>query len=78
MAATIAVTNAKARPGLITAAEILTMGYDPDDFDFEQIDGVVCGRKRERKETKTPETRRPDYKILHPNSEQQITLYRNL
>jgi hypothetical protein len=34
------------RPGLITAAEILTRGYDPDDFDFEQIDGVVYGRRR--------------------------------
>lgn len=34
------------RPGLITAAEILTQGYEPDDFDFEQIDGVVYGRRR--------------------------------
>jgi len=34
------------RPGLITAAEILTRGYDPDDFDFEQIDGVAYGRRR--------------------------------
>jgi hypothetical protein len=34
------------RPGLITATEILTRGYDPDDFDFEQIDGVVYGRRR--------------------------------
>lgn len=34
------------RPGLITAAEILTKGLDPDDFDFEQIDGVVYGRRR--------------------------------
>jgi hypothetical protein len=34
------------RPGLITAAEILTRGYDPDDFDFEQIDGVVYGKRR--------------------------------
>ena len=38
------------RPGLITAAEILTRGYDPDDFDFEQINGVIYGRKRERKQ----------------------------
>jgi hypothetical protein len=37
------------RPGLITAAEILTRGYDPDDFDFEQIDGVAYGRRRARK-----------------------------
>jgi len=35
------------RPGLITAAEILARGYDPDDFDFEQIDGVVYGRRKE-------------------------------
>jgi len=34
------------RPGLITVAEILTRGYDPDDFDFEQIDGVAYGRRR--------------------------------
>ena len=34
------------RPGLITAAEILTRGYDPNDFDFEQIDGVIYGRRR--------------------------------
>lgn len=34
------------RPGLITAAEVLTRGYDPDDFDFEQINGVVYGRRR--------------------------------
>ena len=34
------------RPGLITAAEILTRGLDPDDFDFEQIDGVMYGRRR--------------------------------
>lgn len=34
------------RPGLITAAEILTKGYDPEDFDFEQIDGIVYGRRR--------------------------------
>ena len=34
------------RPGLITAAEILTRGYDPDDFDFEQIDGVAYGRRK--------------------------------
>lgn len=34
------------RPDLITAAEILTRGCDPDDFDFEQIDGVVYGRRR--------------------------------
>ena len=38
------------RPGLITAAEILTRGYDPDDFDFEQINGVVYGKKRERRQ----------------------------
>ena len=36
------------RPGLITAAEILTRGYDLDDFEFEQIDGVVYGRRRNR------------------------------
>jgi len=34
------------RPGLITAAEILTRGYDLDDFDFEVIDGVAYGRRR--------------------------------
>ena len=34
------------RPDLITAAEILTRGYDPDDFDFEVIDGVAYGRRR--------------------------------
>jgi len=34
------------RPGLITAAEILTRGYDPDDFDFEVIDGVAYGKRR--------------------------------
>lgn len=34
------------RPDLITAAEILTRGYDPEDFDFEVIDGVAYGRKR--------------------------------
>jgi len=34
------------RPDLITAAEILTRGYDPDDFDFEQIDGVAYGRRK--------------------------------
>ena len=38
------------RPGLITAAEILTRGYDPDDFDFEQINGVIYGRKKERRQ----------------------------
>jgi hypothetical protein len=30
----------------ITAAEIITRGYDPDDFDLEQIDGVVYGKRR--------------------------------
>ena len=34
------------RPGLITAAEILTRGLDPVDFDFEQINGVIYGRRR--------------------------------
>jgi hypothetical protein len=34
------------RPGLITTAEILTRGYDPEDFDFEQIKGVFYGRRR--------------------------------
>lgn len=34
------------RPGLITAAEIIARGYDPDDFELEQIDGVVFGRRR--------------------------------
>jgi hypothetical protein len=34
------------RPGLITAAEILTRGFDPDDFDFEAIDGVAFGRRK--------------------------------
>jgi hypothetical protein len=34
------------RPDLITVAEIITRGYDPDDFDLEQIDGVVYGRRR--------------------------------
>ena len=34
------------RPGLITAAEIIARGYDPDDFELEQIDGVVYGRRR--------------------------------
>lgn len=34
------------RPDLITAAEILTRGYDPDDFDFEVTDGVAYGRRR--------------------------------
>jgi len=35
------------RPGLIPAAEILTRGFNLDDFDFEQIDGVVYGRRKE-------------------------------
>jgi len=34
------------RPGLITAAEIIARGYDPDDFDFEVIDGVAYGKRR--------------------------------
>jgi hypothetical protein len=34
------------KPGLITAAEIISRGYDPDDFDFEEIDGVIYGRRR--------------------------------
>lgn len=34
------------RPDLITAAEILTRGYDLNDFDFEQIDRVIYGRRR--------------------------------
>lgn len=34
------------RSGLITSAEILARGYDPDDFDFEVIDGVAYGRRR--------------------------------
>jgi hypothetical protein len=34
------------RPGLMTAAEILTRGLDPHDFDFEGIDGVAYGRRR--------------------------------
>ena len=38
------------RPGLITAAEILTRDLGPDDFDFEQINGVIYGRKRERRQ----------------------------
>jgi hypothetical protein len=34
------------RPDRITVAEIITRGYDPDDFDLEQIDGVVYGRRK--------------------------------
>jgi hypothetical protein len=34
------------RPGLITAAEIIARGYDPDDFELEQIDGVVFGKRK--------------------------------
>jgi len=33
-------------PGRITAAEIITRGYDPSDFDFEKINGVIYGRRR--------------------------------
>ena len=33
-------------PGRITAAEIISGGYDPEDFDFEQINGVIYGRRR--------------------------------
>jgi len=36
------------RPGLITAAEIIARGYDPDDFELEQIDGVVYGKRRDK------------------------------
>jgi len=34
------------KPGLITAAEIITRGHDPNDFDLERIDGVIDGRRR--------------------------------
>jgi hypothetical protein len=33
-------------PGRITAAEIISRGYDPNDFDFEKINGVIYGRRR--------------------------------
>jgi hypothetical protein len=33
-------------PDLYSGAEIITRGYDPKDFDFEQINGVVYGRRR--------------------------------
>jgi len=33
-------------PGRLTAAEIITRGYDPNDFDFEKINGVIYGRRR--------------------------------
>jgi hypothetical protein len=34
------------RTGLMSAAEILTRGYDPEDFDFEIIDGIPYGKRR--------------------------------
>ena len=33
-------------PGRLTAAEIISRGYDPNDFDFEKINGVIYGRRR--------------------------------
>ena len=33
-------------PGRLTAAEIISRGYDPNDFDFETINGVIYGRRR--------------------------------
>jgi hypothetical protein len=33
-------------PGRLTAAEIISRGYDPEDFDFKQINGVFYGRRR--------------------------------
>jgi hypothetical protein len=34
------------RTGFMSAAEILTRGYDPDDFDFQIIDGTPYGRRK--------------------------------
>jgi len=32
--------------GRLTAAEIITRGLNPNDFDFEKINGVIYGRRR--------------------------------
>jgi len=36
----------RSRTGLMSAAEILTRGYDPGDFDFQIIDGTPYGKRR--------------------------------
>jgi hypothetical protein len=33
-------------PGLYSGAEIIARGYDPNDFDFEEINGVIYGRRK--------------------------------
>jgi hypothetical protein len=33
-------------PGLYSGAEIIARGYDPNNFDFEEINGVIYGRRR--------------------------------
>jgi len=33
-------------PSRLSAAEIITRGLNPDDFDFEKINGVIYGRRR--------------------------------
>jgi hypothetical protein len=32
--------------GRLSAAEIISRGYDPNDLDFEKINGVIYGRRR--------------------------------
>ena len=34
------------KPGRYTPAEIIERGLDPDDFDFEKINGVIYGKRR--------------------------------